>query len=39
MGHAEYSELPGRDVQRKLISTEALVLNGLLVQEVTLTYH
>ncbi len=31
MGHAEYSELPGRDVQRKLLSTETLVLNGLLV--------
>ena len=44
MGHAEYSvamglQLPGRDVQRKLLSEEALVLNGLLVQEVAITYQ
>jgi hypothetical protein len=44
MGHAEYSvemglQLPGRDVQRKFLSTEALILNGLLVQEVPLTYQ
>jgi hypothetical protein len=32
-------QLPGRDVQRKLLSAEALVLNGLLVQEVAITYQ
>jgi hypothetical protein len=45
MGHAEYSvamglQLPGRDVHKESsFQMEVMVLNGLLVQEVDITYQ
>ena len=44
MGHAAYSvamglQFTGRGIQRKLLATEALDLNGLPLHEVALTHQ